>query len=61
MELEVYHEVVNDDLGSAPQHEADAANTMIAIRRALSDPRLEKLGIASSLKFERRPEAAQEL
>lgn len=53
-ELEVYHEAVSDSFGVALQHEADAANTMGSIRRALSNPRLKTIGVTSALALEER-------
>lgn len=45
LELEVYgHGFLNN---TAPQHEADAANTLNMMERAVSDPLVELLGITS--------------
>jgi len=48
-ELETDYVSVRASFGVAVQHEKDCANTMGSIRQALSDSRLEKLGIHSDL------------
>ena len=48
-ELETGYASVHETMGVAIQHEADAANTLIGIRKILSDPRLSALGIISHL------------
>lgn len=54
-QLEGMYDSVHSTMGIAPQHEADAANTMNGIRRVLSDPRLEGLGIHSRLALPPEP------
>lgn len=60
-ELEGMYVSVEKSFSVAPQHEADAANAMMGIRRTLSDSRLEALGIQSQLAFPKEDKDSGEI